>query len=218
MEYKTLSEHITEVETLLSQVAGVSVQTYAEARIAKFILEAFDIVFKKAWWAQFRHFQSVALTGTDGFPVSDLDFWEFGDIAAIYPSDRQIRLTKLPFPMNPFLLTGTQAQYIDPQPGKKLFRVWPLASVGTLIIQGRKKPDTYPFGPDDEVPFDDLVIQNIAAWRYCMSDGNNPLEAEGFQAVFDQRLTNLLGEEVGNVPMDHDPRFVDIPNQWYEVP
>lgn len=218
MEYKTLEEQITEVEVLLSQTAGVSVQKYSEPRIAKFILEAFDIAFKKAWWAQFRHWQLVTLDGSTGVPTANSDFWEFGDIRAIYPSSRQVRLTQLPFPFNPWLMTGTQAMYVEPQAGKKLFRIWPMGATDQLYVQGRRKPDTWPFSLTDEVPMDDILLQNIAAWRYCVSDGNNPAEAEGFQVVFDQRIKTLLGEEVGNVPMQLDPRFANVPNEWYELP
>jgi hypothetical protein len=218
MEYKTLEEHIQEVEILLSQVSGVSVQNLTEPRIAKFITEAFDIAFKKAWWAQFNHWQLVSLDGTTGIPTSDSDFWEFGDIKAIYPSTRQVRLTRLPQPFNPFLLTGTQAQFVEPMAGKKLFRIWPMQSTDQLYVNGRKKPDDYPFSLTNEIPMDDIVLQNIAAWSYCVGDGNNPAEAERFQVVFDQRIKTLLGEEIGNIPMQLDPNFVDIPNEWMPVP
>lgn len=218
MEYKTLEEQIAEVEVLLSQTAGASVQKYSEPRIAKFILEAFDIIFKKAWWAQFRHWQLVTLNGSTGIPTQDSEFWDFGDIRAIYPSTKQVRLTQLPHPFNPWLMTGTQARYVEPQSGKKLFRVWPMQATDQLYVQGRKKPDDYPFSLDNEIPMDDILLQNVAAWAYCTSDGNNPAEAQRFQAVFDLRLKALLGEEVGNVPIDLDPRFANVPNEWYELP
>lgn len=219
MEYKILEEHIAEVEILLSQVSGVSVQTLTEPRIAKFICEAFDIAFKKAWWAQFNHWQGpISLDGSTGVPTVDSDFWEFGDIKAIYPSTRQVRLTRLVHPFNPFLLTGTEAQYVEPIAGKRLFRIWPRQATDQLYVNGRKKPTGYPFTLESEIPMDDIVLQNIAAWSYCISDGNNPAEAEKFQLFFDQRIKTLLGEEIGNIPMQLDPNFVDIPNEWMPVP
>lgn len=212
----TLSDNITEVEILLSQTAGVSVQKYTEPRIAKYVQRAFDILFKRAWWGQFRHWQLITLDGSTGFPTAASDYKDIGDIMAIYPSDQQKRLTKLPFPMNPFLITGTQAMYVEPQAGVKLFRVWPIASIGQLYVQGRQKPAN--FSLDDDIAFDDLALQTLAAWEYCVDDGNNPAQAERLQVMFDQRLIALLGEEVGNIPTDLDPRFANVPNQWIEWP
>lgn len=212
----TLSEHITAVETLLSQTAGVSVQKYAEPRIAQFIQRAFDVLFVEEWWGQFRTWDTRTLDGATGVVtvVPTIKSWK--DIRAVYPSTQQRRLSRLPFPFNPFLMTGTDPTYLEPQAGTKLFRIWPLLSVGSIYIQGRLKPAN--FDLDDDIDFDDLCLQSLAAWEYSVDDGNNPAQAQKLQAMYERRLIQLKADELGNVPTDMDARFGSVPNQWQEWP
>lgn len=212
----TLEETITEVEILLAQHAGPSVQKYGGERISKFIQQAFDILFAEDWWPQFNHWQLQALDGSTGFATSVSDFASFMDLKAIYPEGNNRRLTKLPFPFNPFLMQGTTPIFIEPYSGTKRFRVWPLQAVGNIYVQGRRKPAT--FALDSEIDFDEVCLQSLAAWKYCVDDGNNPMQAEKLQAIYDQRLLKIKGEINGNIPTDFDPRFAAVPTQWTELP
>lgn len=212
----TLEETITEVEILLAQHAGPSVQKYSGERISKFIQQSFNILFSEDWWPQFRHWQVQALNGTSGFATTDSEFASFGDIMAIYPENENRRLTKLPFPFNPFLMQNTTPVFVEPQAGLKRFRIWPLNSTGNIYVQGRRKPDR--FALDDEIDFDEECLQSLAAWMYAVDDGNNPMQAEKLQAIYDQRLMKIRGDIVGNIPVDFDPRFAAVPTQWTELP
>jgi hypothetical protein len=212
----TLEETITEVEILLAQHAGPSVQKYAGERISKFIQQAFDVLFTEDWWPQFNWWQVQALNGTTGFATNDSEFASFMDLKAIYPENENRRLSRLPFPFNPFLMQNTTAVFVDPQAGPKLFRIWPLNAVGNIYVQGRKKPAK--FSLDEEIDFDEVCLQSLAAWKYAVDDGNNPMQAEKLQAIYDQRLKKIKGEILGNIPIDFDPRFAAVPTQWTELP
>lgn len=213
---KTLEETITEVEILLAQTAGPAVQRYAGERIAKFIQQSFDILFNEEFWPQFRHWQIQTLDGSTGFPTTVSDFAAFMDLMAIYPQNENRRLSRLPFPFNPFLLSNTTPIFVEPQAGTKLFRIWPLAAVGTIYVQGRRKPAAFTL--EEEIDFDEVCLQSLAAWKYCVDDGNNPMQAEKLQAIYDQRLITLKGQSLGNIPIDFDPRFAAVPTQWTELP
>lgn len=212
----TLEETITEVETLLHQVAGPSVQKYSGPIIAKKIQDAFNALFTNDWWPQFRWWQTQTLDGSTGFATNASEFSSWTDIKNIFPSTETRRLSQLPDPMNPFLLTGTTPMFVEPQAGTKLFRIWPLASVGTIYVQGRKKPAN--FALTETIDFDEMCLQHLAAWMYATADGNNPAYAELLQTVYESRLKQLKGEMIGNIPIDYDPRFAAVPTIWTEIP
>lgn len=219
MRYDTLDNLITRVTQRLSQVAGTNVQTYSEDRIAEMIQHKFDAIFDEAWWPQFMTWQSSALDGVNGvvaLTVTDY-FKHFDDIRAVFLSTSATEIPQLSATANPYLYSGTTPLYISPidatdtTNASKVFRVWPLASTGTLRIHGRTRPDTYT--GDDEVKMDDQLLIIGAAYDYLEDDGTNPNATAKMQNMFESRLQQLKNMH-SNKPIVLDSRTSVYPTHW----
>lgn len=216
MAYKTMSALITDVERALYQSAGPAVQLYSQEIIQQQIQDAFDHLFTKAWWPWFRVRETLTMDGATGYPTTPLvSITQYEDIRYVYSVNRERPLSKLPLGtniLNNNFDTGTIPRYIEGD-ATRIFRVWPSASVGSIVVVGRMRPAAFII--TDTVPFDATAIKHFAAWSYFTDDASNPAAAAKHQGLFETRLAQIT-EDAFNEPITLDPMVDRAPNQWYE--
>ena len=194
----TLSQLVARTADRLSMVAGTGVQVYAEDRIAEMIQHKFDVLFDEVFWPQFCTWYEWTLDATLGVVTTDLTdiLKRYEDIQVVFPENSNTALTKLSnLTTNPFELTGTTPinyEALGPTYSNKttkVFRVWPLAATGDIILRVRTKPDT--FTSEDEIDFDDQSLILGSVFDYLEDDGTNPNATQKFQLLFEARVKQL---------------------------
>lgn len=211
----TLQSLITRTERFLSQSAGTAVQTYAEPRIANYIQTAFDSLFLKVWWPQYMVWETLTLDGVTGTPTANPQINRLVDMRAAYRGGTNHALRMPPTDINPNTFTGdTTARYITGQATSRVFKIFPLAATGTVDLTGRVYPGT--FGLSDTINMDDTLISLLAAWHYCVDDGNNPAQAEKFLQAFTTHF-DLTTANLQNAGISLDPRLSNVPSEWWDV-
>ena len=194
----TLSQLVARTADRLSMVAGTGVQVYAEDRIAEMIQHKFDVLFDEVFWPQFCTWYTWTLDETLGVVTADLTdiLKRYEDIQVKFPENSNMALTKLSnLTTNPYELTGTTPvnyEALGPTVSNKttkVFRIWPLASTGNVVVRLRTKPDT--FTSEDEIDFDDQSLILGSVFDYLEDDGTNPNATQKFQLLFEARIKQL---------------------------
>jgi hypothetical protein len=207
----TLTQLIARVADRLSMVSGTGIQVYAEDRIGEMIQHKFDILFDEAFWPQFLTWEQLSLDGTLGVVTSDMTtkIKRIEDICVIFPPASSTAISKLSgLSTNPFLLTGTVPRHYaalgptDTNKVSRVFQIWPKASVGTITILYRTKPD--PFVSGDSIDFDDQALILGATFDYLEDDGTNPNATQKFQLLFEARVKQLKNM-YNSAPISLDP-------------
>ena len=192
-------------------VSGTGVQTYAEDTIAEMIQHKFDVLFDEVFWPQFCTWYTWTLDGTLGVVTTDLTdiVKKYEDIQVVFAENSNTALTKLAnLTTNPFTLAGTTPIHYEAlgptfsNNTTRVFRVWPLASTGDVIVRVRTKPDT--FVGTDEIDFDDQALILGSVFDYLEDDGTNPNATQKFQLLFEARV-NQLKDNFNDAPISLDP-------------
>lgn len=215
--YKTFDTLIQDVVRRVSQVSGTSVQLFAEDRIGDMIQHKFDVLYKDAFWPQFKKHADWTLDGTTGIVTTDLTtvVEEYSDFQALYPDDLPNPLTQLPEHINPTNLTGTKALFVEPTNiAASKFVVWPKLSTGSIHAVYRLKPAA--FAGVVTVDFDPQVLVLGAAWDYLEDDGDNPGAAEKLRQFFEDRRTKLISELTQGARIARNSRSVHTPSAWFQ--
>jgi hypothetical protein len=210
----TLSQIVQGTVGLLSLVPGVSVQKYAEDRIAQFVQITFDMLFDEMFWPQFEFRQLATLDGSLGVVTTDLSsvLKRFVDIKSVFHNANPVSLKRMPDSMNPFKASGFSryiAPYNDPT---KVFQVIPPSAVGPVYIMGRTKPSN--FVMDSVINFDATTLKLGATYQYLEDDATNPGATQKYQTLFNNRIKQLakLLDQHG-VPLSPDGGA--YPSEWY---
>lgn len=216
MAFKTLAQLVTAVETALYQSAGPQVQVYSQDILAQMIQQGFNHVFDKRFWHDFRKREQRTLNGTTGQVTAVLTFInEYRDIQYVFRDGSKRPLPILPTMYNTLSMSGTTPRYIEASGDSKLFLVYPLTSVGDVLVLGRARP-TADYAMDEEVEFDQTCLTHYAAWQYFADDGANPASAARHQGLFETRLKTLeLADQQFAVQLDS--MTGDIPTEWREL-
>lgn len=216
--YKTMQALITDVEKAIYQSAGPAVQLYSQDIIMQHLQDAFDHIFTKRWWPQFRAREVLTLDGVTGYPTTPLvNIKLYEDIRYVYPDIGSRPLSKLPLAINTLsnsFNNGTTARWIEGDVNN-VFRVWPSTSVGQISVVGRSRPD--PFIITDTVPLDATMLRHFAAWSYFTDDAANPSSADKHRGLFETRLAQFEDDSF-NEPVMLDPCATRIPTEWNESP
>lgn len=213
MANKTLLQLVTDVEVALYQSAGPQVQIYSQDIIVQMIQRAFDAVFIKRYWSQFRKREVRTLNGTTGTITAPLTFIkQYSDIQYVFRDGSQRPLPKLPTDFNTINFTGGTPKFVEPSGDSNLINIYPLDSTGQILIVGRRCPD--PYAMDQTVEFDSTYLVNAVAWEYFVDDGSNPGSASKHQMLMETRLRQLeMDDEQHAIQLD--PFASEIPTDWY---
>jgi hypothetical protein len=215
---KKLTDLITGVEQDLSQMAGRGVQIYSEQRIANYIQQAFELVFKEYYIPEYSTWETVTLDGVSGLPTSDMLINRFDDIARFFISGTEHELRRAPTSRNMNRLAGTSAIYVEPRfisdvtDFKRPFFCWPKTATDTLDIYGRVHPAA-DFAPTDWIMCDEQVIRLGACWLYAEDDGTNVGQIGKFKELFNRRIAQLQSANM-QLPSPLDARVEPTLNEW----
>lgn len=216
--YKTMQALITDVEKALYQSAGPSVQLYSQDIIMQHLQDAFDHIFTKRWWPQFRKRETLTLDGVTGYTTTLPVYIKlYEDIRYVYPDTGSRPLSKLPLGINTLsngFNNGSTARWVEGD-AANIFRVWPAGSVGQVSVVGRARPD--PFIITDTVPIDATLMRHFAAWSYFVDDSSNPDAAEKHRNLFETRLQQFESDSF-NEPIMLDQNSTRVPTEWNEAP
>lgn len=211
---KTLLQIVTDTERELYQVAGMSVQVYAQDNLSQKVQDAFQFVFDDTTvkWKRFQSQTVYTLDGVTGrttVPVKTL-YKHYEDIDFIYPGTT-IRPLAMWNGGNPLSLAGSYPLFYAPD-ATDVVKIIPANAGGNIVISGRTRP-TYPFSINDTVPFDNLTIRYFAAWQYAVDDGSNPAGAEKLRNLFEQRYKQMK-LQANKEPIALSGGGGNVPTNW----
>ena len=217
MQFKSMQDIVTAVQRGLYQSAGPQVQLYSEEIIMQMVQDAFDdLAFGKDWWPHLIKREIRTLNGTTGEMTSDLSFiQQYGDIRYVFRNGSKRPLPVLPMASNTLDLSGDTPKFIEPTDSTtKLFRIWPLASTGDILVVGRSRPASDYTIDAEQVAFDHLALRYYALWSY-FTDDEAIQSAAKYRKLLDDRL-NILKDAAFSGPIVLDPDIDSIPTQWGE--
>lgn len=138
---------------------------------------------------------AVALDGVNGEPSTAITgLQKYEDIRALFVTGEKHPLRSAPINQNLYLISGTKPRYIDAAQvtPSKIFRVWPLAATGTVVVNWRKKPaDFSTFSDTDLNPYDDELLVWSVVYSYLEDDGTNPGATEKYRNLAEGRFAEL---------------------------
>lgn len=210
----TVNDVVNSVIIELSQVPGLTTQIYSTSRIQQFVQNAITLELEEMWWPPLMWRQLVPLDPATGLlnadlkgPISYID--EYGDIAAVYPQDRNNKIPELPQSINPFAFTSSsqRPRFIeaDSTLEHRPFRVWPLGISGSVAIWARQRL-TLPLSPSDKTYIDPLLLLYDACWMYAVDDGTVPAQVNKYQVLATSRRKKMISR-YSQHPLTLDPRF-----------
>lgn len=210
----TLRACLEKVAYELSQVPGPGTNRYSDSILSQHVEHAFKHLFRELWLPYYTRYEQFTLDGTTGQVTADLTdkIKDVKDIGSIWRADTNLSLPLLPTNINPYTITGTRPRYIQLTNDEKMFIAWPLTATGQLVIKYRTLPDL-PFGLDDTIYINDMLLVYASAWWYADKDGDNPGAAKLLQGLFLQTL-NDEKKRLLNLPIAlHDGS--GIPTEWF---
>lgn len=226
MAYLTLTDLVQRCLRRLRQVPGVTTQAYSEDHIADLLEEVYEEVRALRWWDHLTSYQTRTLDGTTGrvtVPfVGARD--RYRDVQGVYYDRSPTPLPITSFHRNPTSYTGTRPRLVEPldlvadATGMYLFRVWPLASQGTVHVRLRADPYTNLFddAANRTIPFDATCLINGACMKYAIMDGTNPGAVGEFDRAYNERVLKLQ-QQHDSTPLHLDDRFYQHINEWTEM-
>jgi hypothetical protein len=219
--YPTFSQLIQKVILKLNLVPGTGVQQYSEDIIAAHLQHAFDDVFESYYWPEYTTWQTYTLDGTLGIPNADIEstLKRIQDIGVMIVGGTEDQVVKkLPINKNPTLVTGTSPVFYDVYrtTPERVFRVYPAASVGSVVCRVRSKPDD--FTDNDVVYLDKTLLILRACWIVAESDGANPGHIASFERDYKSRLALLNQSIAGDAGVSINDGLVggNQFSQWQE--
>src|SRR5215831_8932264 len=226
---KTIREIVTDAQELLGDVPGAGVQTYADDRMFRDCIRAFNFFHKKYPWEQFTSWSKCPLDGTTGKIVNPIfqNLKDFEDILSVFPEKSNFQIPVLDRRRNPDTLTGSMSLFwtalptIDPDYQYKRIQLIPPTATSSIVICWRHYPRSFsttgqmsPWEWDDVMDLDDDMLVHATAWVTLSADDLNTTAAQDQQTLADDRF----GEVTINLArrkMTPSPSGGGIPNTWY---
>lgn len=228
---KTIREIVTDAQELLGDVPGAGVQTYADDRMMRDCIRAFEMFHKKYPWEQFTSWTKCPLDGTTGKIVDPIfqHLKDFEDILAVFPEKSNFEIPVLDRRRNPDTLTGSRGLFwtslptIDPDYQYKRIQLIPATSTQSIVVCWRHYPRSFgttgqmsPWDWDDVMDLDDAMLVHAVAWLTLSSDDINSNSAQDQQNLADDRF-NEVTMNLARRKLTPSPSGGGIPNTWYQT-
>jgi hypothetical protein len=201
---------VNAVINLLSQVPGFVTQTYASGRILQHVQDALLLELEEMWWPDYMAWIGP-IPIENGIPTIDLvgplaTITEWRDVAAVFPTDSNKKLSELPTNINPSLLTSGKPRFVYPSyvTPNRPFAVLPPTSDTSVYAWCRQRPPL-PLKTTDRVYIDNVLLQFDACWMYAVDDGTIPAQVNKFQ-VLAQNRRRMVKAGFAQHPLELDPR------------
>lgn len=227
----TLRTIVDEATQMIGEVAGVGVQQFDDDVLRNHAIRAFDLLFKKYHWPQFREWRTVILDGLTGIITTDAfeDVQDFEDFIAVHRAGQISALPTLSKSTNPSTVKGTSARAwtslrtTHAKFATRKLLVYPLLSVGSLDVAVR----LYPIVPtatspaltwdwNDEMHLDKNMLVYATAFMALAGNSLNPEGATTCKDLMQMTYDNITNG-LANQPIAVEGGF-DIPNTWMEAP
>lgn len=205
-QYETLRRLVERTLVRLSQVSGISVQTYAEPRIIEAVRSRFEMFFDEHMWPEYVTWTTQTLDGTLGVPTGNMSLLtrplrKYDDIINIFPDGRKSPLTEPPMVEPPSKITGTNPLYMERNDDDtKIFKVIPYTATGDVHVLYKAHPGD--INLEDTVKMDPLLLILAAAYDYVVSDGTNQEAAATLLADLETREDQIALRQARSVPLN----------------
>jgi|SRR4051812_25055518 hypothetical protein len=226
---KTIREIVTDAQELLGDVPGAGVQTYADDRMFRDCIRAFNLFHKKFPWEQFLSWSACALDGVTGKIVDPVfqNLKDFEDILAVFPENSNFQIPILDRRRNPQTLTGSRGLFwtalptLDPDYQFKRIQLIPATSTSSIVVSWRHYPRPFsttgqmsPWEWDDVMDLDEDMLVHAVAWITLSSDDINSNASQDQQNLADDRF-NEVTMNLARRKMTPSPSGGGVPNTWY---
>ena len=195
--YQTLEKLIKRIIQRLSMYQGISVQVYAEDRIAQMILDNYNLVVDSFAWSSLSFWKEFTLAGSNGEVLEKVSDYitTFGDIISIVDAgDPTCALKRLHNTTPPSEISGTIPAYfrIHPTDKDKVFQVVPFEATGKILVNAKGKLNTnQTIIPQTIIPFDSDYLVYAVCCDYLADDDNSQTQLQKFVQMRDGRLAHL---------------------------
>lgn len=195
--YQTLEKLIKRIIQRLSMYQGISVQVYAEDRIAQMILDNYNLVVDSFAWSSLSFWKEFTLAGSNGEVLEKVSDYitTFGDIISIVDKDdATYALKRLHNTTPPSEVSGTVPVYfrIHPTDKDKVFQIIPFEATGKVLVNTKGKLNTnQTIIPETIIPFDSDYLVYAVCCDYLADDDNSQTQLQKFVQLRDGRLAHL---------------------------
>jgi hypothetical protein len=226
---KTIREIVTDAQELLGDVPGAGVQTYADDRMFRDCIRAFNLFHKKHPWDQFISWSLVELDGINGKSIDPVfqHLKDFEDIFSVFPENSNFEIPILDRRRNPNSLRGTSALFwtalptIDPEYQFKRIQIVPPTTTGKIVVCWRHYPRNYfedgsqnPWSWDDVMDLDEDMLTHAVAWMTLSGDDINAGAAQDQQNLADDRFSEITSN-LARRKITPNKTGGGVPYNWY---
>jgi hypothetical protein len=226
---KTIREIVTDAQETLGDVPGAGVQTYADDRMFRDCVRAFNVFHKKYPWDQFISWSLVTLDGISGKITEDTfqHLRDFEDIFSVFPESRNFEIPILDRRRNPNSLKGTSALFwtslptVDPDYQYKRIQIVPPTTTGRVVVCWRHYPRSFDTSGkmqawdwDDVMDLDEDMLVHAVAWMTLSNDDINSGAAQDQQTLADDRFQEITAN-LSRRKLTPSATGAGIPYNWY---
>jgi hypothetical protein len=228
---KTVREIVTDAQELLGDVPGAGVQTYADDRMFRDCVRAFNMFHKKYPWEQYTMWSKCALDGITGKIVEPVfqQLKDFDDIFSVFPEKSNYEIPVLDRRRNPDTVTGGRGMFwtglptTDPDYQHKRIAIIPPTATNSIMVCWRLYPRSFdasgkisPWHWDDVMDLDEDMLIHAVAYITLSADDINANAAQDQQNLADDRFAEIT-ISLARHRMTTSRTGVGIPNTWYET-
>jgi hypothetical protein len=200
----TIREIVNEALTVVGEVSGPGVQVYEDDRMKADAIRAFNMMFKKYTWPNYRKWYTVTLDGVTGKlttgPFEQVK--DFEDFIAVHRNGESRRLPIAPSRVNPYTVTGgsrplywTSLPATDVDYRLKKILVYPLTSIGGLNVLAKEYPLVPPaiqFDWSQEFFLDKDMLVYATAFMTLSGDDLNAGAADVVRNLMEMKYRDVL--------------------------
>lgn len=223
----TIRDIVNDALTVIGEVSGAGTQTYSEDRMFHDTIRAFNLLFKKYSWDQYRQWFQLALDGVTGQITTDAftNVRDFEDFYSVHPDQQQAPLPVLPKRLNPFSIPAGNAiaywsslSVTDANYTKRRLQFWPKTATGLINVLARVYPIATGSAWDWTTPIylDQDMMVNGVAYLTLSSDDLNSGAADAQREMMEMRFKDIIAA-LGDKPISITGNS-GIPMQWFTPP
>lgn len=226
----TIRQVVDDALELVGEVTGSGTQQFGDDRMRSNAVRAFDMLFKKYPWHQFRKWWRLELDGTLGIVTTDVfgQVRDFEDFFKVVRDGETVDLPMWPRNGNPYgsgIVGGTQARYwtslstTDINYDKRKIQIYPVTSVGFINVGALEYPLPPPaltWNWQDKWFLDRALLVYATAFMTLVGDDLNANAANTVRGMMEAKF-NDIKVALARIPKAVDPSSGTIPSTWREV-
>lgn len=220
----TIRQIVDDSTELIGEVAGVGVQQFDDDVLFRHTIRAFNLLFKKTHWENYREWFTVTLNGTTGIITTDAfeQVIDFDDFIAVHVAGERNPLPTLSKNINPNTITGTRPRCYtslsvrDVNYAKRKLKIYPVTSVGSLNVHAR----VYPVAPpaldwdwEDPIHLDKDMLVYATSFMALIGNSLNPDSANVCKELMEMKFNVVTAGLSGQpIPIEGD---TTVPQEWF---